>query len=265
MSKITVKDIINKKGKEKISALTAYDYQMASIMENTDIDIILIGDSLGNVILGYDTTLPVTIEDIIHHTQAVVRGAKRPLIVADMPFMSFQLGPKDAVRNAGRIIKESGAKAVKIEGGEDMAEIVQGLVKTGIPVMGHVGLNPQKINILGSFSVQNKGERGFESLLADAKAIEEAGAFSIVLELVPMEASKIVTEALSIPTIGIGAGPHCDGQILVVNDMLGFDENSYFKHSRKYLNLGKDIRDAINRYVKDVKDGDFPNEKESFK
>lgn len=265
MKKITVIDIIEKKGKEKITALTAYDFQMSAIMNNTELDLILVGDSLGNVVLGYDTTLPVTIDDMIHHAKAVIRGTKRPLVVVDMPFMTFQLGTKDAIRNAGKIVKETGASAVKIEGGEDMAEVVYAIVKAGIPVMGHVGLKPQSINLIGKYSVQNRGERGFETLLADAKAIEEAGAFSIVLELVPVEAAKIVTESLNIPTIGIGAGMHCDGQILVINDMLGFDENSYFKHSRKYLNLGKDIREAINKYVEDVKSKDFPNESESFK
>ncbi len=265
MKKITVNDIIEKKGKEKITALTAYDYQTASIMDNTEIDIILIGDSLGNVVLGYENTLPVTIDEMIHHAKAVVRGAKRPLIVVDMPFMSFQTGPKDAVKNAGRIIKETGANAVKIEGGEKMVEVVEEIVNAGIPVMGHIGMRPQSINIYGKFSVQNRGEKGLEALLIDAKSIEEAGAFSIILELVPMEASQVVTKSLYIPTIGIGAGMHTDGQILVINDMLGYDENNYFKHSRKYANLGEIVRNAVNNYIKDVKSGDFPSEKESFK
>lgn len=265
MKRITVKNILDKKGREKITALTAYDYQVASIMNDTELDMILVGDSVGNVVLGYENTLPVTLDDMIHHGKAVVRGAKRPLVVIDMPFMSFQLGAKDAVRNAGRIIKETGATAVKIEGGEDMADVVEAISKAGIPVVGHIGLKPQQINILGKFSVQNKGERGFETLLADAKAIEEAGAFSVILELVPMEASQIVTDSLTIPTIGIGAGMHTDGQILVINDMLGYDENNYFKHSRRYMNLGSMVKEAVTNYIKDVRSGDFPSEKESFK
>lgn len=265
MKRVTINDLIKKKGKEKITALTAYDYQMASIMNDTELDFILVGDSVANVVLGYENTLPVTLDEMIHHANAVIRGAKRPLVVVDMPFLSFQLGIKDTLRNAGRIIKETGAHAVKIEGGEDYADTVKALVGAGIPVMGHIGLKPQSINIYGKFSVQNRGEKGYESLLADAKAIEEAGAFAIILELVSMEAAKIVTEALSIPTIGIGAGMHTDGQILVVNDMLGYDDKNYFKHSRKYFDMNKAVKDALNNYIGDVKSGKFPSEGESFK
>ena len=265
MQRVTIQDIMKKKGKEKITALTAYDYQMASIMSETELDFILVGDSVANVVLGYDNTLPVTVDEMVHHAKAVMRGATRPLVVVDMPFLSFQLGIKDTLRNAGRIIKETGANAVKIEGGEDYADTVEALVGAGIPVMGHIGLKPQSINIYGKFSVQNRGEKGYESLLADAKAVEEAGAFAIILELVPIEAAKIVTEALSIPTIGIGAGMHADGQILVVNDMLGYDDKKYFKHSRKYFDINKAIKEALNKYINDVKTGDFPTEDESFK
>ncbi len=263
MKKITVSDILSKKGKEKITALTAYDFQTASILNDTDIDIILVGDSLGNIIMGYDTTLPVTVEDMIHHGKCVVRGADRPLIVIDMPFMSY-ISPKDAVRNAGKIIKETGASAIKLEGGEEMEDTVKYLVSAGIPVMGHIGLKPQSINLYGKYSVQHRGERGFESLIADAKAIEEAGVFSIIMELVPMEAAKIVTESLNIPTIGIGAGMHCDGQILVINDMLGYDEKNYLKHSRRYFNMSEVIKKAVGEYVNDTKIGNFPSEEESF-
>jgi 3-methyl-2-oxobutanoate hydroxymethyltransferase len=263
MKKITVSDILNKKGKEKISALTAYDYQTATILNGTDIDIILVGDSLGNVIMGYENTIPVTVEDMIHHGKCVVRGSDRALVVIDMPFMSY-ISPKDALRNAGRIIKETGASAVKLEGGEEMEDTVRYLIKSGIPVMGHIGLKPQSINLYGRYSVQHRGERGFESLLADAKAIEQAGAFSIIMELVPMEAAKIVTESLNIPTIGIGAGMHCDGQIQVINDILGYDENNYFKHSRRYFNISEVIKKAIGEYVNDIKIGNFPSEEESF-
>ncbi|MFW5799979.1 MAG: 3-methyl-2-oxobutanoate hydroxymethyltransferase [Spirochaetota bacterium] len=265
MKKVTIKDIIRKKGKEKISALTAYDYQTALIMDNTDLDLILVGDSLGNVIMGYDTTIPVTIEDIIHHAKAVIKGAKRPVVVLDMPFMSFQINAEDAVRNAGKMIKETEGNAVKIEGGKEMSDIIKAIVRAGIPVMGHIGLKPQSINLVGKPAVQNRGEGGIESLIEDAKAVEEAGAFSIVLELIPMEAAKQVTEAVNIPTIGIGAGMYTDGQILVINDMLGYDEKNYFKHSRKYLNMGKLIREAVTNYIEDVKSGDFPSEDESFK
>lgn len=262
--KSTVLSVISKKGKEKITMLTAYDYQTACIMDETDIDIILVGDSLGNVILGYETTIPVTLDEMIHHAKAVVRGAKKPLIVVDMPFMTFQLGVKESLKNAGKIIKETGANAVKIEGGKEMTDIIEALVSSGIPVMGHIGLKPQSINTIGRFSLQNKGQKGLEALLTDAKAVEEAGAFSVVLELVPQQAAKMVTEALFIPTIGIGAGKHTDGQVLVINDMLGYDSKSYFKHTRKYMNLGEDIKKAIDNYVDDVKSGDFPSKKESF-
>jgi 3-methyl-2-oxobutanoate hydroxymethyltransferase len=261
----TIKDIIKKKQKgEKIAMLTCYDYSTAKILNETDIDILLIGDSLGNVFAGYRNTLPVKLEDIIYHTNAVLRGAYKPLIVADMPFLSFQISPEDCLFNAGTMMKEChNLSGVKLEGGVEYAHYVEKLTSAGIPVMGHIGLRPQVVNQLGGYKVIGKTREGIDALIEDAKALEEAGAFAVVLELVPKDAAREVSEAVSIPTIGIGAGNGCDGQVLVINDMLGMAKED-FKHNRKYLNLYEDIKKAAASYIEDVKSGDFPNDKESF-
>ncbi len=268
-NKITRKTILDiKKMKiqgEKITVLTAYDYGMASILDESDIDIILIGDSLGMVVLGYDTTLPVTMEDMLHHTKAVARGARKSLIVVDMPFLSSQLSPEIALANAGRFLKEADVQAVKLEGGREHAETVRKITCAGIPVMAHLGLTPQSIHQLGGYKVQGKKEDAAEKIMQDAKILEEAGAFSLVLECVPEKLAAEITSALSIPTIGIGAGVHCDGQVLVVNDMLGLYDRMTPKFVKKYANLNLDIRNAVKSYIQDVKTSAFPDAEHSFK
>ncbi|MGP8154611.1 MAG: 3-methyl-2-oxobutanoate hydroxymethyltransferase [Smithella sp.] len=268
-NKITRKTILDiKKMKiqgEKITVLTAYDYGMASILDESDIDIILIGDSLGMVVLGYDTTLPVTMEDMLHHTKAVARGARKSLIVVDMPFLSSQLSPEIALANAGRFLKEADVQAVKLEGGREHAETVRKITCAGIPVMAHLGLTPQSIHQLGGYKVQGKKEDAAEKIMQDAKILEEAGAFSLVLECVPEKLAAEITSALSIPTIGIGAGVHCDGQVLVVNDMLGMYDRMTPKFVKKYANLNLDIRNAVKSYIQDVKTSAFPDAEHSFK
>ncbi len=261
--KITIKDIVKKKNKEKISMLTCYDYTTAKILNETDIEIILVGDSLGNVYAGHSTTLPVKVEDIIYHTKAVGRANPVSLIVADMPFLSFQISPEDALANAGKIMKESPAQAVKIEGGKEYAPTVAKLTAAGIPVMGHIGLRPQIVNQLGGYKVIGRTEEGINAMIEDAKALEKAGAFAVVLELVPKEAGKRVSQAINIPTIGIGAGNECDGQVLVITDMLGMGSGK-LKHNRKYLNLFEEIKGAVTKYINDVKSTNFPSDEESF-
>jgi len=250
---------------EKITVLTAYDYGMASILDESDIDIILVGDSLGMVVLGYDTTLPVTMEDMLHHTQAVTRGASKALIVSDMPFLSYQVSSEAALANAGRFLKEANAQAVKIEGGQEQVEKVHKMTCAGIPVMAHLGLTPQSIHQLGGYKVQGKKEDAAEKMIRDAKSLEEAGAFSLVLECVPEKLAAEITRSLSIPTIGIGAGIHCDGQVLVINDMLGMYEKMTPKFVKKYANLNLDIRNAVKHYIQDVKTSSFPDPEHSFK
>ncbi len=250
---------------EKITVLTAYDYGMASILDESDIDIILVGDSLGMVVLGYDSTLPVTMEDMLHHTQAVARGARKAMIVADMPFLSYQVSPEAALANAGRFLKEADAQAVKLEGGREHAEIVHKMTYAGIPVMAHLGLTPQSVHQLGGYKVQGKKEDAAEKMIQDAKILEEAGAFSVVLECVPEKLAAEITAALSIPTIGIGAGVQCDGQVLVVNDMLGMYDRMTPKFVKKYLNLNLEIKNAVKRYVEEVKTSAFPDAEHSFK
>jgi len=264
MEKITVKTIIEKKRKgEKISALTAYDYSSAIIVDNAGIDIILVGDSLGNTILGYESTLPVTMEDMLHHVKAVARGRKRSLLIADMPYMSFHLSPQETVRNASLFMRE-GAEGVKIEGGKKRINMVKALLDAEIPVMGHIGLTPQSIHIFGGYRVQGKEIESAKALIEDAIALEEAGVFSIVLESVPTEVSKIITKILKIPTIGIGAGPFCDGQILVFHDLLGLTPGYLPKFVRKYADLQKIIDTSIKSYIEDIKNGKFPDERESY-
>ncbi|KHD37217.1 3-methyl-2-oxobutanoate hydroxymethyltransferase [Clostridium acetobutylicum] len=251
--------------KEKLVMLTAYDYSTAKIIDSCDINGILVGDSLGMVCLGYENTLSVTMEDMIHHTKAVVRGAKNTLIVADLPFMSYQTSVYDAVFNAGRLVKEAGATAIKLEGGALVCDRIKAIVDAQIPVMGHIGLTPQSVNAFGGFKIQGKNISKAKELIEDAKKIEAAGAFAITLEGIPEKLAKIITESITIPTIGIGAGKHCDGQILVYQDMLGMFSDLAPKFVKRYGNIGDDMKEAFNNYAKEVREGTFPDEAHSFK
>ena len=265
MRKITVNDIAEMKARgEKIPVITAYDYTMARLAEAADIPIILVGDSLGMVVLGYESTIPVTMEDMVHHTKAVARGVKKALIVVDMPFMTYQTDSAHAINNAGRLIQEGGAHSVKLEGGERVAEAVHRIVECGIPVMGHIGMTPQSVNSFGGFRVQGRNRQQAAQLLRDAKALEDAGAFSVVLELVPTPLARLISQRLTVPTIGIGAGPYCDGQVQVLHDMLGLFTDFVPKHTRQYQRLAEAIQGALTQYVKDTREGSFPAEKESF-
>ena len=250
---------------EKLTMLTAYDYSTAKIIDEAEINAILVGDSLGMVCLGYEDTLSVTMEDMIHHTKAVSRGVKNSLIVADMPFMSYQTSVYDAVVNAGRLIKEGRAHVVKLEGGVEVCEQIQAIVKASIPVMAHIGLTPQSVNAFGGFKVQGKDEEAAKSLIKAAKAVEKAGAFAVVLECVPTKLAEIITKEISIPTIGIGAGNVCDGQVLVYQDMLGMYNNFTPKFVKKYANLSDAMTAAFTRYKEEVRDGVFPGEEHGFK
>lgn len=254
---------LKKQGK-KIRMVTAYDYPTAVIIEKTDIEMILVGDSLGMVVLGYDGTVPVTVEDIIHHAKPVVKGAPNTHIVADMPFMSYQVSVEDAIRNAGRLIKESGADSVKLEGGLDYASTVKAIVKAGIPVMGHIGLTPQTAGSLGGFKVQGKDAKAAQSLIDSAVALEDAGAFAVVLECIPAPLAKIISQKLDIPTIGIGAGVHCDGQVLVTQDMLGLFDRFVPKFVKQYAQIGQLELEAFNKYAEEVALGVFPDDAHSF-
>jgi 3-methyl-2-oxobutanoate hydroxymethyltransferase len=249
---------------ERLVCLTAYDYPTARIVDEAGTDIILVGDSVGNVVLGYGNTVPVTLEEILRHTRAVRRGVYRALLVADMPYGSYHTGADDAVRNALRLIKEGGAEAVKLEGGRTRADLVKRLVDEEIPVMGHIGLTPQSVNKLGGFRVQGKTAEAARAILDDARALEEAGAFSIVLELVPREIAKLVTESIRIPTIGIGAGAHCDIQVLVLHDLLGLSFGKLPRFVRQYANLQAQMTDAISRFAEDVRTGAYPSDAESY-
>ncbi|MEN6420365.1 MAG: 3-methyl-2-oxobutanoate hydroxymethyltransferase [Smithella sp.] len=250
---------------EKITMLTAYDYGMASLLDESGIDMLLVGDSLGNVILGYDSTLPVTMEDMLHHTKAVSRAVKNAMIIADMPFLSYQISAETALNNAGRFLKEADAQAVKLEGGREFSEIVHKMTYAGIPVMAHLGLTPQSVHQLGGYKVQGKKEDAAERIMQDAKILEEAGAFAVVLECVPEKLAAEITAALSIPTIGIGAGVNCDGQVLVVNDMLGMNDRMTPKFVKKYAALNIEIKKAVKNYIGEVKNGAFPDSEHSFK
>ena len=253
-----------KKRGERIAMLTAYDYPGARLVEEAGVPIILVGDSLAMVVLGYDTTIPVTMEEMLHHVKAVVRGTHRAHIVADMPFMSFQADPQEALRNAGRMLKEGGAQSVKLEGGQHVAETVRVLVSSGIPVMGHLGLTPQSVNQFGGYKVQGKTQAGAEKLVDDAVALEQAGAYAMVLETIPAQLAQVITERVSIPTIGIGAGPHCDGQVQVFHDMLGLYTDFVPRHAKRYAQVGEVVKQAVAQYVAEVQDGAFPTERESF-
>lgn len=263
--KVTVPEIKRMKEKgEKITSLTAYDYSFARILDAAGIDILLVGDSLGSVIQGQESTLPVTLDDVIYHTRAVVRGRKRALVVADMPFLSFQISVEEAKRNAGRLLQQGGAEAVKLEGGVEMLETVEAIVEIGIPVMGHVGLTPQSLHRFGGYKVQGKDRDQREKIIQDALAVEEGGAFSIVLEGIPMDLAQEITRRLSIPTIGIGAGPHCDGQVLVVHDMLGLFDMYAPKFVKQYADLKGVMAEAVKNFITEVKEGRFPDEEHSF-
>ena len=263
--KMTPVDIqaMKKEGK-KIAMLTAYDYPLALLEDRAGIDIILVGDSVAMTVLGYENTLPVTMDEMIHHTKAVVRGAKHPLIIGDMPFMSYNISEREAILNAGRFMKEGGADAVKLEGGASVKEIVRAIVKGGIPVMGHIGLTPQTISMLGGFKVQGKDAQAAQKIIDDALSLEDAGAFSVLLEAVPAPIAKMVTERLRVPTIGIGAGIHCDGQVLVVHDMLGLFDRFTPKFAKKYVNLSELILKALESYGEEVRKGEFPTDQHSF-
>ena len=249
---------------EKIAALTAYDAIIARIFDEAGMDVILVGDSLGNVVQGLETTIPVTIDQIIYHSQAVKNGLKRALLVADMPFMSYQISKEDAFYNAGRMLKEAGAEAVKLEGGAVVADTVKMLTDSGIPVMGHLGLTPQSINKFGTYRTRGTTQEEADRILNDAKVLEEAGAFAIVLEKITSQLAERITHELSIPTIGIGAGPHCDGQILVYTDMLGITTDFTPRFVRHYAHLREEIGDSVSRYLEDVKNSEFPNLDESY-
>jgi len=263
--KVTIHTLQKKKAAgDKIAMLTCYDATFARLLDEAGADVLLVGDSLGMVIQGNSTTLPVTLDEVIYHTRAVARGARRAQIVGDMPFMSYQSSVEEAMRSAGRLVKEGGAEAIKLEGGAQHAELVRRLVVTGIPVMGHIGLTPQSFHQLGGFKVQGKDDDGARRLVDDARALEQAGAYAIVLEGIPLEVARDITNALSAPTIGIGAGPHCDGQVLVIYDLLGMNEEFKPRFVRRYENLALRIRTAVDEFVDDVRSGAFPSEEESF-
>ena len=281
--KITVPDIVSRKSgtsfssrasssgnsqsgseKRKIVCLTAYDYPTARFVDEAGVDVVLVGDSLGMVVLGYENTLPLTMEEMLHHTRAVRRGVRKALLVADMPYGSFHGDKSEAVRNAVRFVKEAGAEAVKIEGGERRMDLIAQLVEAEIPVMGHIGLTPQSMHAFGGFRVQGKSMEAAEQLLRDARAVEAAGAFSVVVESVPRELAARITSELRIPTIGIGAGPECDGQILVLHDMIGLSVGHTPKFARRYANVGEAIRNAVGAYADDVREGRFPADEESY-
>ncbi|MEW6087795.1 MAG: 3-methyl-2-oxobutanoate hydroxymethyltransferase [bacterium] len=254
-----------KQNGEKITMLTAYDYPLSFVMEKTGIDVVLVGDSLGMVVLGHETTLPVTVNDIVYHTKAVVRGNKKSLIVADMPFLSYKISKEEAVRNAGRMIQEAGAGAVKVEGGSEISDVISSIIEADIPVMGHLGLTPQAINKFGSYKTRGSDKKEADKIISDAKMLEKLGVFAVVLEKIPLELAKKITGNISIPTIGIGAGPYCDGQVLVTYDMLGLFERFTPKFVKKYLDLNKEIASAFMSFRDDVKKGRFPDrEKHSF-
>lgn len=263
--KMTVPEIRSMKERgEKIVCLTAYDYCFARILDESGVQLLLVGDSLGSVVQGHDSTLPVTVEDVIYHTRAVIRGRRRALVVADMPFMTFQLGVDEAKRNAGRLVQEGGAESVKLEGGVTQAATIEALVKMGVPVMGHVGLTPQSVHQFGGYRIQGRGEADARAILDDAMAVEQAGAFSVVLEGIPVQLAREITQRLSIPTIGIGAGVHCDGQILVVHDMLGLFDDFTPKFVKRYANLKETIGGAVQSYMEEVRAEAFPAEEHAF-
>lgn len=266
MSRVTINDLIAKKAEgRKISMITAYDFPFARIVDEAGIDVILVGDSLAMVVQGLDNTLPVTMDEMIYHTRIVSRAVTHAMVMGDMPYMSYQVSVEDAVRNAGRFIKEGGASAVKVEGGSEISDRIRAMVRADIPVMAHIGLTPQSLHKMGGYKVQGRTDEARRRLLDEARAVEDSGAFSLVLEAIPMDLAQEITAALSIPTISIGAGPHCDGQVLVLYDILGLFDRFTPKFVRKYTNLKNPALDAVRAYIRDVEDGTFPSEGESFK
>ncbi len=265
MPKITIQDFLKKKkdGK-KITMLTAYDFPFAQIVDEAGVDGILVGDSLGMVVQGLENTLPVTMDEMIYHTKMVTRAVKNALVIGDMPFMSYQASVADAVRNAGRFLKEAGAAAVKLEGGAEITEHIRAMTRADIPVMAHIGLTPQAIHRMGGYKVQGKTEAAAQRLVDEAHAVEDAGAFSLLLEAIPMSLARRITESLSIPTIGIGAGPDCDGQVLVLHDVLGLFERFIPKFCKRYANLKENAVLAVSQYRQEVENGQFPTEEQSF-
>lgn len=265
MRRKTVNDIVAlKKSGEKITMITAYDYYSAKLLDQAGADLILVGDSLGMVIQGKEDTLSVTLDEIIYHTSIVKCAVKKALVVADLPFMSYQVSIEEAVKNAGTLMKKTGAGAVKLEGGKNILPQVKAIVASGIPVVGHLGLTPQSVHQLGGYRVQGKEKKGALDLIDDALKLQEAGVFSIVLETIPLELAKLISNKLEIPVLGIGAGPHCDGQVLVFHDLVGFDDNFSPKFVRKYANLNKIIKEALRNFISDVKDNKFPDNTESY-
>ncbi len=266
MSKFTTTSFIkSKKEGKKISMLTAYDYSTAKLLDEAGVDSILVGDSLGMVILGYENTLQVTVDDMIHHTKAVTRGVKRAYVIADLPFLSYHISVEETIRNAGRMIQEANAHAVKLEGGREVVDKIEALIKAQIPVMGHLGLTPQSVNMMGGFKVQGKDEQQAKKILEDAKLLQEAGVFAIVLECVPAKLAKLISKSIDIPTIGIGAGKDCDGQVLVIQDMLGMYSDFTPKFVKKYCEVGSVIKDAVKEYKEEIQAGLFPEEVHTFK
>jgi 3-methyl-2-oxobutanoate hydroxymethyltransferase len=266
MARISIHKLKELKAQGKrFAMITAYDFPSARLVEQAGVPVILVGDSLGSVVLGYDSTVPVTMDDVLYHTKAVVRGTSKAIVVADMPFMSYQWNADEGVRNAGRMLQEAGATAVKLEGGSAIAPLVRRMVDAGIPVMGHLGLTPQSVNQFGGHKVQGRTPAAAARLINDARALEEAGAFAVVLETIPAPLAKMVTERITIPTIGIGAGPHCDAQVQVFHDMLGiYDDYRPLKHAKRYAVIGETIRTAVKDYIAEVEDGSFPTAEQSF-
>jgi len=266
MPKITVLDILKKKSEsKKITMLTAYDYPTAQIVDQAGIDMILVGDSLGMVVQGQGSTIPVTMDEMIYHTKMVSRGTLSAMVVGDMPFLSYQTHKAEAIRNAGRFLKEAGAEAVKLEGGSQMAETIRAIVDAGIPVVAHIGLTPQYVHMMGGFKVQGKNDAAREKILADARAVQDAGAFSVVIEGIPASLGAEITRELRIPTIGIGAGPSCDGQVLVLHDLLGLFDRFTPKFVKQYARLKDQALKAVKEYKGEVENGTFPSEEHSFK
>lgn len=264
-NKFTILDFQKKKNSgEKISMLTAYDYSMAKLIDECGIDAVLVGDSVGMVMLGYDSTIPVTMDEMIHHAKAVRRGLKRAFLIGDMPFMSYQENEEDAVKNAGRFVKEAGCEAVKLEGGREFSSRIEAIIAAGIPVVGHIGLTPQSVNKLGGYRVQGKDEEAASRLLADAQILERSGCSVLILECVPRDLAGRITKELKIPTIGIGAGDQCDGQVLVVNDMVGSFDRFVPKFVKQYANVSSVMMDAVRQFKKEVESGDFPSSEHSF-
>ncbi len=263
--RVTVQTLLTmKQTGRRVAVLTAYDYPTARFLDEAGADVLLVGDSLGMVVLGYDTTIAVTLADMIHHTRPVVRAAQRALVVTDLPFMTYQISPEEALRSAGRVMQEAGAHAVKLEGGAAMAPTVQRLVAAGVPVMGHIGLTPQSVHALGGYRVQGRTAEAAERLLADAGALAAAGAFAIVLELVPAPLARLITREVGVPTIGIGAGADCDGQVLVTHDLLGLYAGHVPRFVKRYADLAPTVQDAVTRYIREVRDGSFPGPEHSF-